>query len=136
MVQSSNPVGWFEIPVRDMKRAVSFYERVFGHSFSVREFGPLQMAMFSVNNPGAAGAGGALVKHEAYQPSLTGAVIYFRVGDIDATLARVTANGGKVIHPKRNIGQFGHVAHVEDSEGNRVAMHERATQPPKPIGQA
>ena len=25
----SNPIGWFELPVKDFKRAVKFFEKVF-----------------------------------------------------------------------------------------------------------
>ena len=45
------------------------------------------------------------------------------VKDIDATLPRVAKHGGKVLGPKKSIGQHGFVGHFEDSEGNRVALH-------------
>ncbi|MGD8593051.1 MAG: hypothetical protein PVF82_09490 [Gammaproteobacteria bacterium] len=47
----------------------------------------------------------------------------FSVPDIEATLKRVTANGGKIINVKTSIGEYGFVGHFEDSEGNRVALH-------------
>ncbi len=31
MEQKSNIVGWFEIPVTNMERAMKFYETVYGH---------------------------------------------------------------------------------------------------------
>jgi predicted enzyme related to lactoylglutathione lyase len=30
MEKEFNPVGWFEIPVKDMARAKAFYEHLFG----------------------------------------------------------------------------------------------------------
>ena len=40
------------------------------------------------------------------------------------TLEKVKASGGKVIRGKTPIGQFGFVGHFEDTEGNRVALHQ------------
>jgi predicted enzyme related to lactoylglutathione lyase len=44
-------------------------------------------------------------------------------GRLDDALAKVDANGGKVIQPKHQIGPFGFRAIVLDSEGNRIALH-------------
>ena len=41
-----NAVGWFEIPVTDMDRAIKFYETVFEISLSRNNMGPLDMAWF------------------------------------------------------------------------------------------
>lgn len=49
--------------------------------------------------------------------------MYFSVGDIDGTLKKIIAGGGKIILPKMSIGEYGVVAQFEDSEGNRVALH-------------
>ena len=49
--------------------------------------------------------------------------MYFSVDDIDETLRRITANGGKTLLPKKSIGQYGFIAQYEDTEGNRLALH-------------
>jgi predicted enzyme related to lactoylglutathione lyase len=117
-----NPVGWFEIPVTDMARAVAFYEHVFGVKLALHDMGPLQMAWFPMQN-GEYGATGTLVKNENYKPSHAGTLVYFTAADIDATLQRVTERGGKVLRARTGIGEYGFVGHFEDSEGNRVALH-------------
>jgi predicted enzyme related to lactoylglutathione lyase len=134
----TNPVSWFEIPVKDITRAAAFYEQVFGYTLTRRDFGAVKMAFFPANRPNLSGVSGSLIEHERYTPSHEGALIYFSVGDIESTLAKVTARGGKVINPARSIGQFGFVAHFEDSEGNRVALHSSPARsvPQAPIGQA
>lgn len=134
----SNPVSWFEIPVKDIERAAAFYEQVFGYPVTRRDFGAVKMAFFPGTKPNLSGVSGSLVQHQLYEPSHNGALVYFSVTDIEATLAKVTARGGKVINPARSIGQFGFVAHFEDSEGNRVALHANPTRstPQAPIGQA
>jgi predicted enzyme related to lactoylglutathione lyase len=124
MTAEFNPVGWFEIPVTDMARAKAFYEHVFATRLELHDLGPLQMAWFPMH-PAAKGASGSLVRYESYTPSHHGALIYFTVTDIDAALMRVTSKGGKVLQPKKSIGEHGFVGHFEDSEGNRVAVHSR-----------
>lgn len=119
---TSNPVGWFEIPATDLERAQSFYESVLGIEMERSDMGPLKMAFFPMVD-GAYGAAGTLVQNENYTPSYAGSMVYFSVEDIEATLARVEDEGGAVLNPKSSIGEFGFVAHFEDSEGNRVALH-------------
>lgn len=115
-------VNWFEIPATDLERTKAFYETVFGVELSIQELGPLRMAWFPMVE-GAAGASGTLVQAESYEPSHAGSMVYFSVDDIDATLERAVANGGKVLHPKMSIGEYGFVGHFEDCEGNRIGLH-------------
>lgn len=117
-----NPVDWFEIPVADINRAKKFYEDVFGFQISVTQMGALEMGWFPMEN-NVYGATGSLVKAKDYVPSHTGALVYFGVPDIAAVLERIKQNGGKVLLPKTPIGEYGFIAHFEDSEGNRVALH-------------
>ena len=88
---------------------------------------PLSRRNFSngISSSPASGAGtaGSLVADEGYTPSHAGTVVYFEVEDIEATLARIGQQGGKTLLPKMGIGEFGFIAHFEDSEGNRVALH-------------
>ena len=49
--------------------------------------------------------------------------IIITVKDLEETLGRVSAGGGKVLFPKMSIGEYGFIAHFEDSAGNRVALH-------------
>ncbi|HUJ17712.1 MAG TPA: hypothetical protein VL197_06940 [Nitrospirota bacterium] len=80
------------------------------------------MAMFPDTKEAPASAG-ALVKGEAYEPSHAGTVVYFSVDDIVETLRRIHANKGKALMPKTSIGECGFIAHFEDIEGNRLALH-------------
>ena len=119
MTDSPHPVAWFEIPVTNMARAKAFYEHVLDTSLEPMQMGPADMAMF----PSAQGPAGCLIKTDGYTPSHAGTLIYFAATDINGTLARAQARGGKTLVPKMGIGEFGFVAHFEDSEGNRVALH-------------
>jgi predicted enzyme related to lactoylglutathione lyase len=103
---------------------MAFYEHVLQLRLELHDLGPLKMAWFPML-PDAKGATGSLVRNEAYTPSHHGTLIYFTVTDIDAVLQRATEKGGKVLNPKKSIGEHGFVGHFEDSEGNRVAVHSR-----------
>jgi hypothetical protein len=117
-----NPVNWFEIPVRDLARAREFYEKVFALELNPEEMGPYSMTFFPWTE-GAPGAAGSLIKGETYEPSHGGTVVYFSVDDIEETLRKVNAHGGKTLLPKKAIGEYGFIAHFEDTEGNRLALH-------------
>lgn len=117
-----NPVNWLEIPVTDLGRAIKFYESVLGIKLRRNEMGPLKMAWFPRADD-AMGAAGSLVKADGYIPSHAGTLVYITVDDINGKLVKINAKGGKTLLPKMAIGEYGFIAHFEDSEGNRVALH-------------
>lgn len=119
-----NPISWFEIPVADMDRAKKFYDEVFQIDIPVQDLGNFVMGWFP-SNLDQYGSGGALVKAESYVPSYHGTTVYFFTDEINDVLPRIACSGGKVINPKTSIGEHGFVAHFEDSEGNRIALHQR-----------
>jgi predicted enzyme related to lactoylglutathione lyase len=82
------------------------------------------MAWFPMQQD-ATGATGSLVQGESYEPSQTGVLIYFSTPDIDAALGRATDVGGEMLVPKTSIGEYGFVAYLKDSEGNRIGLHSR-----------
>lgn len=120
----STSVNWFEIPVSDMQRAVTFYEHVFECRLHLMELGNgLTMATFPFI---ADQRGGALCFHpDYYFPGDRGPLIYLdanpRITDV---VSRVEAAGGKVHVPVRKISdQHGSMAVFIDPEGNRIALH-------------
>ncbi len=117
-----NPVNWFEIPAHDLDKAKAFYEYVFRYELTLHEMGSLRMAWFPITD-GTAGSTGTLIKSQAYTPSHAGTLVYFYVDDIESTIKRVQEKGGNVINLKMSFGEYGFVAHFEESEGNRVALH-------------
>jgi hypothetical protein len=125
MPSPANPVNWFEIPVRDLARAKAFYESVLGVEITETEMGPNKMGWFPMEM-GAAGAAGTLIQGDGYSPSHDGTLVYLHVDKIEPTLKAITTAGGKILMPRTSIGQHGFVARFEDTEGNRVALHEAA----------
>lgn len=119
----ANPVVYFEIPVLDLSRACDFYSKVFETTHTRDVVDGYQMAFFDSSDD-SFGATGALVVGDVYVPSHQGCFLYFGVESIDTTVARAIEHGGSVLYPKKSNGELGFVAEIQDSEGNRVALHE------------
>jgi len=115
-------VVWFEIPVNDIERAKNFYESVFEVTLDVLEYGPLKVAVFQMGQD-TEGSKGALIKTHESKPSRAGSVVYFATKNINDTLAKVTAYGGKILQSPLSIGEFDTIAQFEDTEGNRVGLY-------------
>lgn len=123
--KTAMPVTYFEIPVRDLDRAIRFYETVFGCRFERTSIDGNEMALFP-DAGSVPGISGALAKGETYVPSERGTLVYFDTDDIDGVLERANKHGGKTLYPKTSIGKLGFVADIGDTEGNRVGLHSPA----------
>ncbi len=119
----THPVYYFEIPVTDMDRATSFYEKLLNVKLARQKVDGYDMALFPFKE-GTAGATGALAKGDVYVPSKTGPIIYFHVDDIKIAVDKALKMGSTQLYPIKDIGEGGLVAEVEDSEGNRLALNQ------------
>lgn len=119
----SNAIGWFDIYVSDIGRAVNFYEIVLKQKLEPigDPTGETQMMSFPTDM-GSYGAGGALVKSNYVHPGAGGTLLYFSVEDCAKEESRVVAAGGKVVRPKFSIGECGWVTLCEDTEGNQFGL--------------
>lgn len=122
----NNAISWFEIPTSDISRAQQFYETIFNIKMSVLDLPQIKMRMFPLDNP-MTGVGGAIVDSGGFhKPSLTeGPLIYLNGNpDVQIILDRVEAAGGKIMVPKTTISdEYGDMAVLIDTEGNRIALH-------------
>jgi len=82
--------------------------------------------MFPLENM-MTGVGGAIVNSGGFhKPSLTdGPLIYLNGNpDLQNVLDKVEAAGGKIIVPKTEISpEYGYMAVIIDTEGNRIGLH-------------
>lgn len=126
-IMERNVVGWFEIPVEDMNRAVEFYNKLFGWTIEAKPFGEDQMAMFPIDfEKDLPGAGGCLFKGKETQPGSSGVMVYFTSpsGDCANELATLKEMNAKILSEKYEIPDgHGFMIMCEDSEGNRIAIH-------------
>jgi len=118
---SKNAINWFEIPVSDLARATTFYEDLVQASLKQESMNGMDMAIFPFSEETVSGA---LVSAPFLSPSATGSVVYLNVeGMLDGAIERATKNGAEIVLPKMAIGPNGFIAHIIDSEGNRVGLH-------------
>ena len=114
-------ITWFEIPVKDMKRAVTFYEAMLDLTLRQELFNGIPNAIF----PSAEeGVGGALVLDPRLTPHSHSTVLYLNAtGKLDECIRRASEAGGVVVVPRTHIGDPGYIAMVQDTEGNCVGLH-------------
>lgn len=119
-----NAVGWFDIFVNDLNRAVAFYETMLGSKLEPMgdPTGESQMMSFPAEMS-AYGAGGALTKAPYAGPGVGGTIVYFMVEDCALQQERVVEAGGSVVRPKFSIGDFGWVLLCQDTEGNMIGFN-------------
>jgi len=125
-----NAISWFEIPATDLNRAQQFYETIFGTSLTALDLPNIKMRMFPLEN--MMDVGGAIVDSGGFhKPSATdGPLIYLNANpDLQIVLDKVEAAGGKIMVPKTMISpEYGFMAVIIDTEGNRIAFHSPPNQ--------
>ncbi len=125
-----NPITHFEIPADNLERAKKFYEKIFdwkiekyekdGEYWSVQttEVGDDE---WTPKEPGA--INGGLVKRDKPEESFLN---YITVDSIDKVCKTIEKNGGKIIVPKTEMGEWGWWANFKDTEGNVFGLYEEA----------
>jgi predicted enzyme related to lactoylglutathione lyase len=128
LTANTNAVTWFEIPVRDMKRAKEFYETVLDIELidAKGEKENEEMVLFPRLEEGAMGrsdmVSGNLFKGDRLKPSGEGILIYLNANpSIDKAIARVGEAGGKIVLPKTK-NRAGFVSVFIDTEGNKMGI--------------
>ncbi len=115
-----NRVVWFDIPVADLDRAISFYERVLAIEVDKQSFDGFEFATLAH----AEGNGGCLVPNADGVSATQGPLIYLNVdGRLEEAVALVEDQGGSVTQSIHQIGPYGQRAVILDCEGNRLALH-------------
>jgi predicted enzyme related to lactoylglutathione lyase len=126
-----NAISWFEIGTTDLDRATTFYETIFNVKLAPLEMPNIKMRMFPLDDM-MTGVGGALVNSDGFhKPSATdGPLIYLNSNpDVQLVLDKVEAAGGKIMVPKTAISpEYGYMAVIMDTEGNRIALHSAPQQ--------
>jgi uncharacterized protein len=119
----NNPVGWFEIYVKELERAKAFYQAVFDVELTRLESPPgIEMWAFPMQSEGF-GASGSLVKMEGCGSGDNSVLVYFSCADCAVQAAKAVKAGGKIHKEKMSIGQYGYIALVVDTEGTMIGLH-------------
>ncbi len=106
---------WYELMSPDVPASVAFYRRVIGWETAEMAGG----VPYTVLSAQGAGIGGvmALTPEMIAGGARPGWVGYVGVDDVDGTVARITAAGGKVFRPPGDIPGVGRFAVVGDPYG-------------------
>jgi uncharacterized protein len=123
-----NNLASFAIHVDDVERAIAFYEAVFGWDFE--PWGPPGFYLIHTGDEASPGIQGLM--HKRQEPragtGLNGFECTISVDDLDAVIAAVEANGGRITMAKAPIPTVGTLIRFLDPEGNDVgAMHYEQT---------
>jgi predicted enzyme related to lactoylglutathione lyase len=120
-----NAISWFEIPATNIDRAQKFYETILDIKLTSLNLENIRMRIFPTENP--MGVGGSICESGGFhKPSSSeGPLIYLNANpDVQLVLDKVEKAGGTILVPKTEISaDFGHMAVVTDTEGNRIAFH-------------
>ncbi len=110
-------------PAADLARAQRFYEAILESPLRAENFAGDDIAIFPARDGGVTGCLVATA-----HPSPHGTIVYLNVdGRLDRTLERVPAAGGQLATPKTELPNgIGFVAHIIDSEGNRIGLHAKS----------
>ncbi len=114
----------FEIPAANVERARKFYKDAFQWRIDpVPEMGYTLLYTVATGKnrrPKEVGAiNGGMMKRSA---KVRSPVLYIDVKDIDASIAKIKRNGGKLLTPKQKVPGVGITAYVKDTEGNVIGI--------------
>lgn len=127
---------WFEIPVKNLDRAIVFYSEVLFIKIEKIKFLEQEYGVFNIDKSAIRGA---IVAKENHNPG-TGIILFFYVVDLIDSLKSVVKFGGRVVVEKTLIkqkntegyltinnnlidGNIGYYAEFIDREGNLACLY-------------
>lgn len=120
-----NIICWFEIYVKDIQGARTFYASVLGEKINeVVETPLLKMASFATGKDSSI-VSGALIEMEgtkAGDGKAVNTIVYFPTEDCMASEKKVVAAGGKVLKSKFPVDAPGYCSLCVDTEGNPIGF--------------
>jgi hypothetical protein len=126
----ANNIVHFEIYVDDMERAKKFYKTVLG--WAVNHIEAMNYTLVYpggkvTEGPAKVGINGGMLLRSGPAPENNKAapnafVCTVSVKDIDAVLATVESNGGRIDMPVDNVPGVGRLAYIRDTEFNMIGL--------------
>lgn len=117
----SDRIVWFDLPSRDLERAIAFYSAILDCEIKREQSKNGTIGVLSHKDGEIAGC---LFQNDDYPPSENGPLLYFNVdGRLQDAVARIESLGGSIVQDIHAISPYGYRAIILDSEGNRIALH-------------
>ena len=113
-------IVFFELPADDPKRAITFYEKVFGWTVTKWE-GPMDYWLVTTGPDDEPGIHGAITPRMMPEQVTTDIV---SVPSVDDFTKKIEETGGSVVMPKRVVPGQGYLAYCKDTEGNVFGIME------------
>ncbi len=119
---SDHAIVHIEIPSQSPTETSQFYETVFGWEMQHHpEYNYTTFATGPQQGGGFTHIGGATPEGYPKQ-EINSVLVYISTDDIDGSLAKVEANGGKTLYPRSEIPGVGWFAIFADPVGNNLAL--------------
>jgi predicted enzyme related to lactoylglutathione lyase len=106
--------SWSELTTPDPAAAVAFYGPLFGWKAQAM---PMPNGSYTVLKAGDAGVGGIMLPPAGMEGAPPAWGVYVTVTDVDATVSKAVALGGKVCAPAMDIPGVGRMAVLADPQG-------------------
>jgi uncharacterized protein len=113
---------WSELMTTDSVAAAAFYSQIFGWKV-IQEVDVGPMGTYRVFGIDDKGLGGMMTIPKG-TPMPTAWLYYTNVDDLDATLARATKMGAKVLNGPMEVPGGARIAQLMDDQGAAFALHE------------
>lgn len=116
-----NPHGtpiWYELLTTDHGASKAFYEAVVGWNIGPQPEGDVDYRMIETGHDGAVGGVMQLTDGMLANGAKPTWLFYIGVDDVDATVDKVTAAGGRIHLPAFDMPGVGRMAMVADPQGN------------------
>lgn len=116
----TNPEGtpiWYELMTSDPDASKAFYDHALGWTVEVRPSGDMDYRMIATAGEGLVGGVMRLTDQMTAGGAKPGWLFYIGVDDVDASVANVEGNGGRVLMPAWDIPDVGRIALVADPQG-------------------
>ena len=109
-----------QIKVTDLATAMDFYHKVFNWKVFISPDADY-LAIFEIEDNTEFVGGGFLLSDEI--PTTTSILLYIHTDDIETTLEKVEANGGKIVSKKYALpGNHGYAGKFSDPFGNVLGL--------------
>ncbi len=110
----------FEISADKPKRAVKFYQKVFGWDITPWK-GPIEYWLVKTGDKNEPGIDGAIMKRTVPGMMVLNTV---SVSSLDDYIKKVEDAGGEILTPKVPMAGVGYFAYFKDTEGNILGLME------------
>lgn len=132
LIEESNAINWFQIPVLETNRAKKFYETILDIEMRTQRIPETdeELTFFPFSQSGVRATSGrvsgVLARNKRSKPSIDGITVYLNANPaIQTVISKIEPAGGKIIIPKTKISA-GYFSVFIDTEGNKVGLHAQA----------